>query len=33
MWVGDVIVNNEEEEKAARGEPSVPPAGDVKGWA
>lgn len=26
MWVGSVIVNNEEEEKVARGEPSVPAA-------
>lgn len=24
MWVGKIIVNNEEEEKAARSEPSVP---------
>ena len=27
MFVGNVIVNNPEEEKAARGEPSVPEAG------
>lgn len=29
MWVGDKIVNNEEEEKAAKGEPASPPA---VGW-
>ena len=32
MFVGKVIVNNEEEEKAARGEPSVPAAPAANLW-
>jgi hypothetical protein len=32
MWVGDVIVNNEEEEKAAKGETSEPAAPPAVGW-
>ncbi len=32
MFVGNVKVNNEEEEKAARGEPSVPAAPAANLW-
>lgn len=32
MFVGNVIVNNEDEEKAARGEPSVPAAPVANPW-